>query len=169
MYGTAAVPFMGSSFWLFGALIMNWFFSNVILRTAVSLQSASIYSCTEVTGRSFMELLLLHLSQSFYASPTSLLPCILIQSSRHSVHRNVDSNNHVITYASDRHLGLVDKGIIRRFRFVCVSVRALTHPRVHACIPGILIQGKQQCFAVHIGMLKIVTTEALDWIICITL
>jgi hypothetical protein len=41
-------------------------------------------------------------------SPSSTYPYIPLQSSIHSVHMNVDNNNHVIVFANDKCLGLSD-------------------------------------------------------------
>jgi hypothetical protein len=40
-------------------------------------------------------------------SATSLLPCINLESSSHSVNMNVDASNHIITFAGDKRFGLV--------------------------------------------------------------
>jgi hypothetical protein len=50
-----------------------------------------------------------HLIRSALFPPPAGFP-ISLQSSRHFVHRNVVSNNHVMTFASGKHFWLVDIG-----------------------------------------------------------
>jgi len=49
-----------------------------------------------------------HILHQPYASPSRLLSCILLKSSRHSTHTNIGRHNHMITLISDKHFGLVD-------------------------------------------------------------
>jgi hypothetical protein len=47
-------------------------------------------------------------STSSYASPSRLLPCILLQSSSQSINTNGGSHNCIITFISYKRFGLVD-------------------------------------------------------------
>lgn len=42
------------------------------------------------------------------ASLSSVIPCIPLQSSSHFVHRNLNSDNHMMTFSKDKQFGVVD-------------------------------------------------------------